>query len=118
MTHNKTPCPKCSGKMEEGFIYDQFDAIRLVSKWVEGVPEKSMWTGVKIKGRKTIETRTFRCDKCGFLESYAKSPTGPWRYFSTTFMSGSTPRPGPVGTHTLPSLASMASPNGLASRLT
>jgi hypothetical protein len=72
MTHSKTPCPKCSGKMEEGFIYDQFDAIRLVSKWVEGVPEKSIWTGVKIKGRKTIETQTFRCDKCGFLESYAK----------------------------------------------
>ena len=72
MARNEMPCPKCSGRMQEGFIYDQSDAIRLVSKWVEGVPEKSVWTGVKLKGRKTIETRTFRCDKCGFLESYAK----------------------------------------------
>jgi len=64
MARNEMPCPKCSGKMH--------DALRLVSKWVEGVPEKSVWTGVKIKGRKTIETQTFRCDKCGFLESYAK----------------------------------------------
>jgi predicted nucleic-acid-binding Zn-ribbon protein len=72
MARNEMPCPKCSGKMQEGFIYDQSDAIRLVSKWVEGVPEKSIWTGLKLKGRKTIETRTFRCDKCGFLESYAK----------------------------------------------
>src|SRR5207237_5759818 len=44
-------------------------------------------------------------------DSYRMVPTAPWQYFSTTFMSGSTPRPGPVGTHTLQSLASMASPN-------
>jgi ribosomal protein L37E len=25
-----------------------------------------------LKGRKTIEVQTHRCDKCGFLESYAK----------------------------------------------
>ena len=68
MPRNETPCPKCSGKMQEGFIYDQSDAIRLVSKWVEGVPEKSVWTGIKLKGRRTIQTQTFRCDKCGFLE--------------------------------------------------
>jgi hypothetical protein len=49
--------------------------------------------------------------------SYRITPAGPWRYFSTMRMSGSTPRPGPAGTRTLPSLASIASPNGLASRL-
>jgi DNA-directed RNA polymerase subunit RPC12/RpoP len=72
MAHNDMPCPKCSGKMQEGFIYDQAYGASLVSRWVQGPPEKSLLSGVKLKGRKMIETRTFRCDKCGFLESYAK----------------------------------------------
>lgn len=72
MSRNEMPCPKCSGKMQEGFICDHSHGFRLVSTWVEGAPEKSVWTGVKLKGRKTIEARTFRCDKCGFLEAYAK----------------------------------------------
>jgi len=65
-------CPKCSGKMQEGFICDQSHGGRLVSTWVEGAPERSRWTGIKLAGHKTLETRTFRCGKCGFLESYAK----------------------------------------------
>jgi DNA gyrase inhibitor GyrI len=72
MPRNEMPCPKCSGKMQQGFIIDRLDAVRQVSTWVEGSPEKSFWMGLSLKGRKTIETQTFRCDKCGFLESYAK----------------------------------------------
>jgi hypothetical protein len=67
------PCPKCGGRMQEGFIVDRFDKIhRVVSAWVEGTPQKTFWTGLRLKGRKTIEVRALRCDKCGFLESYAK----------------------------------------------
>jgi hypothetical protein len=58
--------------MQEGFIYDQASGGGLVSRWVQGVPERSLLTGLKLKGRTMIETRTLRCDKCGFLESYAK----------------------------------------------
>jgi hypothetical protein len=59
--------------MQQGFIIDRFDhAARQISTWVEGSPEKTFWTGISLKGRKTIDTRTFRCEKCGFLESYAK----------------------------------------------
>jgi hypothetical protein len=73
MPSNDTPCPKCSGKMQEGFIADRFDNIhRVVSMWVEGAPQKTFWTGLNSKGRKTIEIQTFRCNKCGYLESYAK----------------------------------------------
>jgi hypothetical protein len=67
------PCPKCSGRMQEGFIVDRLDnAARQISTWVEGSPEKSFWTGLSLKGRTTIEIETYRCHKCGFLESYAK----------------------------------------------
>jgi hypothetical protein len=59
--------------MQQGFIVDRSEnARRLVSTWVEGSPQKAFWTGLSFKGRKTIDVQTFRCDKCGFLESYAK----------------------------------------------
>ena len=73
MARNEMPCPKCGGRMQQGFIVDRFDNIhRVVSMWVEGAPQKTFWTGLSLKGRKTIDVQTFRCDKCGFLESYAK----------------------------------------------
>jgi hypothetical protein len=71
MARNERVCPKCNGNMQEGFIYDQAYGASLVSRWVQGPPERSLLTGLKLKGRRMIETRTFRCDKCGFLESYA-----------------------------------------------
>lgn len=43
-----------------------------VSAWVEGPPEKSFWTGTKVPAEKRIPIGTFRCPKCGFLESYAR----------------------------------------------
>jgi predicted nucleic-acid-binding Zn-ribbon protein len=72
MARNES-CPKCSGNMHEGFIADRFDNIhRVVSTWTEGAPQKTFWTGLRLKGRKTRDVQTLRCDKCGFLESYAK----------------------------------------------
>jgi len=67
-------CPKCGAPMEEGFIVDAFDRVqRVVSTWVEGAPEKSLWNGVRLRGKRRIGTKTFRCTKCGYLESYARS---------------------------------------------
>jgi hypothetical protein len=54
--------------MREGFNCDQAYGTILVSRWVEGPPERSLLTGVKAKGRTMLETRTFRCERCGFLE--------------------------------------------------
>ena len=39
--------------------------------WIEGVPELAVWTGVKTKGKETHPVTTFRCEHCGYLESYA-----------------------------------------------
>jgi len=59
--------------MEEGFIVDALDRVnRVVSTWIDGTPEKSFWNGVRLRGKRRIETKTFRCTACGYLESYAK----------------------------------------------
>ena len=71
MARTKT-CPKCQAAMSEGFTVDNSDSgRRAVSAWVEGVPEKSIWTGIKLKGRTPIDIATWRCSSCGYLENYA-----------------------------------------------
>jgi hypothetical protein len=58
--------------MAEGFILDTgHGGARHVSSWIEGVPQKSLWMGVKIGGRRKLAIKTFRCGRCGFLENYA-----------------------------------------------
>jgi hypothetical protein len=58
--------------MEEGFILDLGEGdSRRVAQWVSGPPEPSFWMGLKTKGKPKHPIRTFRCTRCGFLESYA-----------------------------------------------
>ena len=64
-------CPKCQSKMEEGFILDQAHGANLVSHWVKGSPEKSIWTGTKTRNKETLAVQTYCCSQCGYLESYA-----------------------------------------------
>jgi hypothetical protein len=71
MAYDTMRCPKCQAEMEQGFIADQTYGGVLASRWVEGAPEKSFWTGVKTKGKEDVEVRTYRCSGCGYLESYA-----------------------------------------------
>ena len=65
-------CPKCQAAMKEGFVLDRDQSRNRVEEWVEGEPEPSFWTGVKRLGRTRIEIATYRCPKCGYLESYAR----------------------------------------------
>ena len=39
--------------------------------WIEGAPEKSFWIGIKTRGRRKLKIETWRCGRCGYLESYA-----------------------------------------------
>lgn len=57
--------------MAEGFVLDATHGGVAVSSWVEGPPEKNVWTGVKISGKPRAEIATWRCNRCGFLEHYA-----------------------------------------------
>jgi len=58
--------------MEPGFLIDRGHLNALeTAQWVEGEPEKSFWTGLKTKGRDRHPVTTYRCERCGYLESYA-----------------------------------------------
>jgi predicted RNA-binding Zn-ribbon protein involved in translation (DUF1610 family) len=68
------PCPKCGATMEEGFVPDcRRGSYSSPSQWVEGVPERSLLFGVKRGGKRNLTIATFRCSRCGYLESYARS---------------------------------------------
>jgi hypothetical protein len=66
-------CPKCSGQMQSGFIIDRAGpAASLPERWVEGPPTLGFWRhGVSMQGREPLPVTTFRCDGCGYLESFA-----------------------------------------------
>lgn len=64
-------CQKCDARMEPGYVLDQAYGGMAQSAWVEGAPERSFWTGLKLKGRQRLPVTTYRCSRCGYLESYA-----------------------------------------------
>lgn len=58
--------------MEEGFILDRAHyGMAQEPRWQEGAAEPSFWTGLKTSGRRSLAVHTWRCESCGFLESYA-----------------------------------------------
>ena len=72
MTAQAPVCPKCAAAMAPGFIIDKGDNGSVSApEWAEGKPERSFWTGVKLRGRERHPVTTFRCTACGYLESYA-----------------------------------------------
>jgi hypothetical protein len=64
-------CPRCDGSLEPGFVIDVGYGTKTVPKWVAGEPEKSIWTGLKLGGKEQLPITTYRCRRCGYLESYA-----------------------------------------------
>lgn len=60
--------------MEPGYVIDEGYGTRTVANWVAGEPEKSIWTGLKLRGKARLKVVTWRCRRCGFLESYAPDP--------------------------------------------
>ena len=64
-------CLRCSTEMEEGFVMDAMMGGAMVARWVAGPPDSSWAGGVKFKGKEMRLLKTYRCPKCGYLESYA-----------------------------------------------
>ncbi|HWW01559.1 MAG TPA: hypothetical protein VNZ64_17810 [Candidatus Acidoferrum sp.] len=64
-------CPKCGELMEQGFTVGRSDNAASVVHWFEGVPEYGFFGGIKATKKRQFRLQTFRCSKCGFLESYA-----------------------------------------------
>ncbi len=68
--------------MSEGFVADRtHHSAAAVPSWIEGEPERSIWTGLKLSGKPRIDIATWRCGRCGFLEQYASG--GPSRHEET-----------------------------------
>ncbi len=65
-------CPKCDGKMKQGFVMDNTYGGRVVSHWAAGHPQRSFFMGTKLPEEDQIPVGVFRCEECGFLESYAR----------------------------------------------
>ena len=58
--------------MESGIILDRGDYNILAEPhWMEGPVERSVWTGIRTKGHDRFKVTTYRCERCGYLESYA-----------------------------------------------
>jgi hypothetical protein len=67
-----TECLRCRGRMERGLILDRGESnMANEQKWIEGTPERRWWGAIKTSGRESFPVRTFRCERCGWLESYA-----------------------------------------------
>ena len=64
-------CPKCQGKMIQGFIPDYAEGAKFVTSWVDGHPKSSAWAYTKVPLGGGIPVAAFRCQGCGFLEFYA-----------------------------------------------
>jgi hypothetical protein len=73
MRQQPKQCSKCGGRMIDGFLLDATESGHKAAKWVEGEPKKSFWLGLKLRGTRQIEIATWRCERCGYLESYAPS---------------------------------------------
>ena len=66
-------CPKCAGSMTEGFIVDQGSyGTAAVSTLQAGEPKVSVWTGLKQNKKEQIAITTLRCNRCGYLENFAR----------------------------------------------
>lgn len=65
-------CSKCGREMVNGFMLDRAHLdYRKQQTWVEGVPEKSFWSGYKTSNRGTFGVDAFRCPSCGKLDLFA-----------------------------------------------
>ena len=58
--------------MTEGFVIDAGDSnMADVAHWHEGAPDKR-WYGYKVDKTKKRAIVSYRCDRCGLLENYAR----------------------------------------------
>jgi hypothetical protein len=59
--------------MDEECVIDQGYGALHQPRWVEGTPQVSFWSGLKVRGKERLPITTYRCPACGYLESYAKA---------------------------------------------
>ena len=70
MPHS-TDCPKCQGKMSEGVIVDMGYGQSVIAQWQPAPNSVSRWFGLKVRKKECLPTTSYRCTRCGYLESFA-----------------------------------------------
>ena len=70
MSQAAISCPKCQGEMVQGYVLDFTPIGGRVRQWNSG-PPKASWNCI-LDSSSQIPIGTFRCQSCGFLESYAR----------------------------------------------
>ena len=68
-------CIRCHANMELGYVPDGTHNGYRQQNWFPGDPKPSFWMGLKLDQNQTLPVTTFRCPKCGYLESYARPRT-------------------------------------------
>lgn len=75
MRDPRIECPHCGKRMAPGYLLELGDNNRLGgTRWVEGTPQRSFWKGLSLRNRLVLPVVTYRCERCGYLASYA-NPT-------------------------------------------
>ncbi|HEU0014926.1 MAG TPA: PF20097 family protein [Longimicrobium sp.] len=64
-------CPDCTVPLEGGFLLEHNQSMYRAVTWVEGPPEKSFWSGLKLKGRRRLKVYAWRCPRCTQVRLYA-----------------------------------------------
>lgn len=77
--------------MEVGVLIDNNQGSYARTTWVSGMPDYSVWMGLKLKGHTRLESVTYRCTRCGYLESYAPSPDAPENFLLRPAQADSAP---------------------------
>ena len=59
--------------MELGFVIETRQPNHdTIEQWVEGIPKRNKWSaGLNTSDKRILPIRTYRCIRCGYLESYA-----------------------------------------------
>ena len=72
MVESALRCPKCKGPMEKGYVADLTYGATLQSAWTPGEPTpRRILGGIKWSETGNTPISTYRCQSCGYLESYA-----------------------------------------------
>ena len=66
-------CPKCDAECEVGFLVDT-SRHEGVGRWASGEPTFYFLRVLRMKGRRRLLVESWRCKRCGYLESYAVEP--------------------------------------------
>lgn len=64
-------CRRCQIAMQRGFVLETYDMSN--PRWIAGEPESGFAVVLKTRRRPKLDIVTYRCPKCGLLESYATS---------------------------------------------